>query len=228
MTIWVLLKIAAAASAQAESELRKGLVITMKSINETSLNRLFNTHTENGYAMVSACRNDWCPYKDETDKKKRKELEVRNRQMNNKKTEELKSDIYDFGFQYIPVKGGFIEKSSGVPKEEQSFIIVNFKRGSKVAESDVSELKALAIDLCEKYNQDSVLVVESGKNPTYYKKDGSVDFELGSNKSVRDNAQDFFTRLGGGRQFTFIESVEQPHTLNGYRSRASKGEICEY
>ena len=148
--------------------------------------------------------------------------------MNNKKTDELKNDIYDSGFQYIPVKGGFIEQNSGVPKEEKSFIIVNFKRGSKVPESSINELKTLAIDLCDKYNQDSVLVVEPGKKPTYYKRDGSVDFELGGGKSVRDYAQDFFTRLGGGKQFTFIESEEQPHTLNGYHSRALKGEICEY
>lgn len=199
-----------------------------KKTNETSLNRLFNTHTANGYAMVSACRNDWIPYMDEKDEELKVELETKNRQMNNQKTNELKNDIYDSGFQYIPVKGGFIEQNSGVPKEEKSFLIVNFKRGSKVPEKNTNELKALAIDLCDKYRQDSVLVVEPGKNPTYYKKDGSVDFTLGDGKAVRDYAQDFFTRLGGGKQFTFIESEEQPHTLNGYRSRTLSGEICEY
>ena len=89
--------------------------ICKKRINETSLNRLFNTHTGNGYAMVSACRDDWCPYKDEIDDEKRRKLELRNRQINNQKTDELKKDIFDSGFQYIPVKGGFIEQNSGIP-----------------------------------------------------------------------------------------------------------------
>lgn len=200
----------------------------MKKANETSLNRLFTIHTDNGYAMVSACRNDWVPYKDEEDDELKQKLELRNRQMNNTKTEELKRDICDSGFQYIPVKGGFIEQNSGIPKEEQSFIIVNYKRGNKIPEENANELKTLAIDLCEKYNQDSVLVVEPGKKPTYYQKDGNVDFELGNGKTIRDYAQDFFTRIGGHKQFTFLESEEQPHTLNGYRSRKMKGEICEY
>ena len=33
--------------------------------NETSLNRLFNKHTDSGYVMVSACRNDWVPHEED-------------------------------------------------------------------------------------------------------------------------------------------------------------------
>ena len=30
-----------------------------KVVKETSLNRLLNKHTDNGYVMISACRHDW-------------------------------------------------------------------------------------------------------------------------------------------------------------------------
>jgi len=194
-----------------------------KLTNETSLNRLFNKHTESGYVMVSACRNDWVPHEEDD------EAGIKsNQEMNNKKTDELKQDIYDTGFQYIPVRGGFIEQSTGVPKEEDSFIIVNYKRRTNVPEKSMNELKAIAIDLCEKYNQDSVLVVEPGKKPTYYKRDGSVDFEFGGSFTVRDNAQQFYTHMGKGRKFTFLEGAEQPHTMNDAISRTCRGEIVVY
>lgn len=182
-------------------------------INEMNLNRLLNKHTDNGYVMVSACRND------------NSDDPVENRRMNNVKTKELKQDIYDSGFQYIPVQGGYHELNSDEESVEQSFIIVNYKRGSNEPVEDFSELKAIAIDLCEKYRQDSVLIVEPGKKPTYYKKDGSVDFELNGHVSVRDNAQEYFTRLGKGRAFTFLSEAEQPHTIMGCASRAAQGEI---
>ena len=195
----------------------------MKKANETTINRLLNKHTDSGYVMVSACRNDWVPH-DEGDAAGEK----KNQEMNNRKTEELKQDIYDSGFQYIPVRGGFIEQSTGVPKEEDSFIIVNYKRRTNVPETSMNELKEIAIDLCGKYNQDSVLVVEPGKNPTYYRRDGSIDFEFDGSLTVRDNAQQFYTRLGKGRKFTFIEALEQPHTMNGAISRTCRGEVVVY
>ena len=195
----------------------------MEKANETTINRLLNKHTDSGYAMVSACRNDWVPH-DEGDSAGEK----KNQEMNNRKTEELKQDIYDSGFQYIPVRGGFIEQSTGVPKEEDSFIIVNYKRRTNVPEANMNELKEIAVDLCGKYNQDSVLVVEPGKNPTYYRRDGSIDFEFDGSLTVRDNAQQFYTRLGKGRKFTFLEEIEQPHTMNGAISRTCKGEVVVY
>lgn len=199
-----------------------------KTVRETTINRLLNTHTESGYVMVSACRNDWVPYMDEEDPDQQEVLRIKNQEMNNKKTKEIKQDIYDSGFQYIPVRGGFIEQNTGVAKEEDSFIIVNYKRRSRTPEKDMTALKQLAIDLCGKYNQDSVLVVEPGKKPTYYKRDGSVDFEFSGSMTVRDNAQEFFTRLGKGRKFTFLECEDQPHTMNGAIVRRCKGEIVAY
>ena len=185
--------------------------------NETSLTRLLGKHTNNGYVIISACRHDWD-----------KEDELKNRKMNNIKTKELKQDIYDSGFQYIPVKDGFREKGSDEPVVEDSFVVVvNFKRKSSESESDMSELKELALDWCGKYNQDSVLVVEPGKNPTYYTKNGDVDMEFSGKVDARQMVDAYFTRLGGGREFTFVEGAEQPGTLNGMRSRRIRGEICE-
>ena len=128
----------------------------MKIVNEIGLNRLFNKHTENGYVMVSACRHDWS-----------EDDEVENREINNIKTKELKDDIQKSGYQYIPVQGGFVE-DDGTEVVEKSFLIVNFrnKAGKGEPAGDFSKLKELAIELCGKFNQDSVLVVEPGGKPT--------------------------------------------------------------
>lgn len=182
-------------------------------VNEMNLDRLLSKHTDHGYVMVSACRND------------HSEDPVENRKMNNVKTNELKRDIYDFGYQFIPVQGGYHELNSDEESVEQSFIIVNYKRGSNVPVGDFAELKAIAIDLCKKYRQDSVLIVEPEKKPTYYKQDGSVDFELNGHVSVRDNAREYFMRQGKGRTVTFISEAEQPHSIMGCASRAATGEI---
>ena len=101
-----------------------------------------------------------------------------------------------------------------------------YKAGKGEPAGDFSKLKELAIGLCGKYNQDSVLVVEPGEKPTYYTRTGEVDGQFDS-KTVRDAAQKYFTKIGGGRKFSFIEGIDQPGTINGMRSRSMKGEICE-
>lgn len=182
-----------------------------KQIDAPSISMLLNKHTDNGYAMVSACCLDW------------DEVPVKNRQMNNTRTDEIKKDIYDSGFQFIPVQGGYHELGSEKMAVANFFIIVNYKRGSNVPVEEFAELKAIAIDLCKNYRQDSVLIVEPGKNPTYYKKDGSIDLEFGSGTNVMDNVKEYFTRRGRG--FAFLFETEQPHTIMGCHCRASRGEI---
>ena len=180
-------------------------------VNETSLGRLFGKHTDSGYVIVSACRSDWS------------DDELENRQINNTKTNDLKDDIQDKGWQYIPVKGGFIEDNTEVVQD--SFLVVNYKRKKNTPEQDFGKLKDFATEMCGKYNQDSVLVVAPNENPTYFTRTGDIDASF-TGLSVRDSVQKYFTRLGSGRSFSFIESV-QPGTINGLRSREMRGEICE-
>ena len=189
----------------------------MKIVNEIGLNRLFNKHTENGYVMVSACRHDWS-----------EDDEIENREINNIKTDELKDGIQKSGYQYIPVQGGFIE-DDGTEVVEKSFIIVNFRNKSGKGElaGDFSNLKDLAISLCGKYNQDSVLVVAPGAKPQYITRTGDVDMEF-NDVSIRNNAEKYFTRIGGGRKFSFMSETTQPGTINGRRVREMKGEICVF
>ena len=187
--------------------------IDKKVVKETSLNRLLTKHTDNGYVMISACRHDWSEDHDE------------NKEMNNIKTKELKSDISSAGYQYIPVQGGFIE-DDGTEVVEQSFIIVNYKNRSNET-ADFDELKKLAISLCGKYNQDSVLVVAPGAKPQYLTRSGDVDMEF-NDVSIRNNTEKYFTRIGGGRKFSFMAETTQPGTINGRRAREMKGEICVF
>ena len=124
------------------------------------------------------------------------------------------------------VTGGVFVKDDGTEVIEQSFIIVNYKNRSNDT-GDFNELKELAIELCGKYNQDSVLVVAPGANPQYITRTGDVDMEF-NDVSIRNNAEKYFTRIGGGRKFSFMSETTQPGTINGRRVREMEGEICVF
>ena len=80
--------------------------------------RFLGIHSKNGYAIVSACRNE------------------NSVEQNNAKTNELKEMLKKAKFSFKQVYGGFIEnKGTNNEKEvyEKSFIIYNFKQnGEKI------------------------------------------------------------------------------------------------
>ena len=57
--------------------------------------------------------------------------------------------------------------------------------------------------------------------------DGFVDMEF-NDVSIRNNAEKYFTRIGGGRKFSFMSETTQPGTVNGRRVREMEGEICVF
>lgn len=143
--------------------------------------RFLGIHSKNGYAIVSACRNE------------------NTVEQNNIKTNELKEILKNSKFSFKQVSGGFIEnkgKSNEKEVHEKSFIIYNFKQnGEKVKEG---ELLTLAMKICRKYGQDSILYSEKGDKPRYYTKTGHIDSSFSRKFIFNDKEQEYFTDMKKG------------------------------
>ena len=135
---------------------------------------------------------------------------------NQRRNKKLAKDIKDSGLQYMKCQGGFIE-NKGTPDEtdvtEDTFIVFNTRYTDE-------DFKKLAINLCGKYNQDSVLITtpkfDKTQNTddhtrkalnvsgTYYTKDGSVDMEF--NDVTLSDIDMYFTKVFG-KKFALIEDL---------------------
>ena len=147
-----------------------------------NLTRFIGTHIKKGFAIVSACRGE------------------KTEQENNIRTNELKALIKNAGFSFKEVAGGFIEnKGTSNEKEvhEKSFVIYNFKQGGK--EANKGELLRFAMQMCKRYNQDSILYREKGDKPRYYTKNGKVDSTFKNKFIFNDKQQEYFTDLKKGK-----------------------------
>ena len=160
-------------------------------LNETNAKRLLKRHSDNGYALLSACRGgDDFGITEPTPDNIRKVNEI-----NNKRTLELLKDIQEAGFTYTKGFGGYIEnkgKENEVAVFEKSFIVYAEKRDGV---SYPEELYQFAIYVFRKYNQESVCVKLPDTNPIYYKQDESIDYEFKNGVSFNDATQTYFTDL---------------------------------
>lgn len=147
---------------------------------ESNWSRL-NRHINNACFLISACRGE----NDVTTNKKR--------------TEALANDIRNAGLGYIRVLGGYVE-NKGTPEEievtEESFFVPITKNYTK------QDFFDLAIKLCKKYDQDSVLISIPGfVDFGYYDKNGNFDFSPGE-KLVFTNGKvgEYFSTLVKGNR----------------------------
>lgn len=183
-------------------------------INEKSLNRIIDKHGYNGYAIVSAYRHDKTPAE------------------NRKNHLALIDDVNKAGFAYMKMFGGFIEDidtDNPVEVKEPVLFITNFKRGSVKPLENTDELKKLAMDLCVKYNQDSILFKDIDSEPMYIDKEGNVDFQFSGNLSTNNTSEPYFTSINKNNngRFTFKECyiVKAPNTFSKRHISFLKGEI---
>ena len=68
------------------------------------------------------------------------------------------SDLKASGFRYMPIYGGYKGDDDVVDDYESSFMI--FPYNVKDGEQNPEELKEFVIDMCGKYKQNSILLVE--------------------------------------------------------------------
>ena len=162
-----------------------------KFITESNWSRL-NRHLNDNCFIISGCRGD------KTEKE------------NKKATETLANDIRNAGLGYIRILGGYIENKGEEDEREvveESFFVPMPKNYDKDKFFDV------AIKLCKKYNQDSVLVSMPGYTDFgYYNKSGKFDFSPGETLTFTDSkvGEYFSTLLKGSRRnakWAFIDTV---------------------
>jgi hypothetical protein len=166
-------------------------------LTETTLTKMLTTHNDAGYIIISAWRSE------------------NNHDENNIKNNELKNDISKSGYSHFPVWGGFVETDRETGEEhevkEKSYVITNFPKGKTEPNADSEGLKALGLQLADKYEQESFLYKPKGndKKAYYIKPDGEVDFSFDS-VSPTQSADVYFTNLKksikkdkNGKSFTF-------------------------
>lgn len=143
-------------------------------IDEITLDRVLNKHGQNGMINISANRSDMPKEK------------------NDENTRELISDLKKSGYSYLPTYGGY-RGTDGVEDDyEPSFVVFNYDVNGQ--SGDFNALRLFALQLCAKYNQDSVLVKAPGEAPVYLDKDGNKVNSKESNQTWKnDPKQEYFT-----------------------------------
>ena len=124
--------------------------ILLEKLNMTAI---LKRHGKYGFAMISANRSD---------------MSV---EYNEKKTRELISDLKASGFRYMPIYGGYKGDDNVVDNYEPSFMV--FPYNVKDGEQNPEELKEFVIDICGKYKQNSILLVEPEGIPNYLDMNGN-------------------------------------------------------
>lgn len=128
---------------------------------------------------------------------------------NNKK---LALDIYNLGYSYIKIEGGYMEEvEDGEPVEvkEKSFAVIHTPKSKK----DQDEFFELMLGLCKKYNQDSVLISlvdrEEDHPKASYNSDGEIVYGP-FNKINTQDVESFFTKIHNHKFVfeDFKESIE--------------------
>lgn len=145
-------------------------------LNEVTLDRILKKHGNNGLASISANRSD--------DTAEQNEINTRN----------LIGDLKRSGFSYLPVYGGY-RGTDGVEDDyEPSFVVFNYDINGNA--TDFNNLMAFAVEMCGKYNQDSVLIKAPNKNPIYVNRNGEkVNSTESGQVWKNDPKQAFFTSL---------------------------------
>lgn len=185
-------------------------------LTEKNLNRISKGHEKDGYVIISASRF----FEDMT--KEQRESE------NNKRTNELKRALKNYGYSYLAVYGGYREEGASEASMEKSFVVYpyNIVSHSKYNFEDfLDDMKELG----KKYDQDSILVCEPGGKPHYVALKPGVD-EFGFD-SVRDNDMnsEYFTAIKkwndsslNRKGRTFTSGKPQRYTLECYIKDAPK------
>lgn len=213
---------------------------------EKNLNRMIRHLEEDGAIIISAQRdkvdNSIIEYYERWKKLNNIKKDVPQykkeflKWFNTKQTKSLINDLRESGYSYVPVYGGYHDKNdrtSLTDSYEVSFVVYNIRRDRKNV--DFEYLFDFAIELCDKYMQDSVYVQAPGEAPNYYDCNGNIVNSKSSRKIItNDSEQEFFTALRPHRKaqrFTSDISFEsvyinpKPSSIFNRMVRVSKGEL---
>ena len=160
----------------------------MRSINESNVKRLIARNSDCGYIILSPCRV-WTDL--DIDLTTPQEREKFN-QINRERFVELINILKQQQFTYTPIYGGFIEETAEDVRE-RALIIYNKNRKGEVISID--ELIQFGLQIADKYNKESILFKEPGKNPRYINSNGNIIMEFSEDMEVQDLAKQYFVDL---------------------------------
>lgn len=168
----------------------------LKPINELKLNRILK-HGENGYVIVSTNRSEiysddkendltgeYMKYVNDNGLKDNLETQLKWLRQRNKACDKQLSEFLRGGgsnWSFSPVFGGYHGTDNVMDDFEPSYIIYNYDRSGKPFKS-FDGLYKLALDICAKYKQDSVLICEPGKAPNHVDRHGNIKNDASSKK----------------------------------------------
>lgn len=173
----------------------------MEQLQEFSMGRVYK-HMENNrpMAILTGFR-----YKDE-------QGNVLTLSQNRARNNKIKAELQKMNFGYVQVKGAYIERDNdtgeGVEVTEESLLVMG-----EVGKAD--ELKAIAIKLGKKFNQDSIFfrddkgqaMLISTRKDSFVGPIGSID-RLG--RFVPKQIGDYYTKLKNTKgAFTFLNLTEE-------------------
>lgn len=215
-------------------------------LTEANMQRIVKGHDKDGYAILSASREDNKYVGNDTNN----ELRKNPNEINDKQTKLMKSLINAKGYTYVPIYGGYHEEGTDNSQIEKSFIVYPYKRNNTLVPWDefVEDIYDIANDKDGAFNQDSVLFKKPNESPKYVDPRTREDaFSVGDNVIYNDTDQTYFSAIkkwkdislnrknrdftnGKPQRFTFSEAFieQQPMTINGSRVRSGQGELVVY
>lgn len=198
-----------------------------KVLTEASLNRLVRGHDKDGYAVLSASRNE------------------RTVEENNKCFEQLKKDVKGMGYSYVPVFGGYVETDDNGEKhpvyEKSLYVLPKRKnQNGEFEDKDFDSFVDNMFQLGKKFEQEEILIKYPDEKPAYYfVKNKQKDMEF-NGASFNDIKSEYFTAMkkwdgenkkgGSPQRFSFKECYlsDQPHTVSGATARSMNGELVYF
>lgn len=100
---------------------------------------------------------------------------------NNKRTKELEDCIVEAGYSFKHALGGYTYTGAKGYTKEKSFVVFNYYKGGTKGNFD--DLEKFALQMCDKFGQQSVLIAKPGEVPVYKDKNGNAVSDV-SNSST--------------------------------------------
>lgn len=160
---------------------------------QNKLVSVYNKYSTNGMAILSASRAENTP------------------EQNKLLSKQLQADIRAKNLGYVSTLGGFVENKDADNEAvvtELSFIVPY--NAAVISKEDFFDF---VLDMCKKYNQDSVLLQVPWFNngqPTYLNKNGAIDMSFSNKRIVKPGESEYFTQIKGtNKAFEFTDSTSK-------------------
>jgi hypothetical protein len=127
----------------------------LKSSSQYNIDNIIHgKQAKNGFVIISAEKED---------------LSVAE---NNKRTKELEDEIVRADYSFKHALGGYTYEGADGYTKEKSFVVFNYYRDGE--SGDFERLEDFALDMCELFDQQSVLIAKPNEVPVYKDRDGNL------------------------------------------------------